>query len=47
MILLDKSLPVFNGGSISGIAVVNNSNVKWTVNIGVGISKSHLLAERA
>ena len=46
VVVLDKSFPVFNRDSISGLAVVNNSNVEWTGNVGVGISKLHPLAER-
>ena len=46
MVVLDKSFPFFNGYYISELAVVNSSKVEWTVNVGVGISKSHPLAER-
>ena len=46
MVVIDKLIPVFNGDSISVLAVVNNRNVEWTGNVGVGISKSHPLAER-
>ena len=45
MVVLDKSFLIFNGESISGLAVVNNSKVEWTGNVSVVISKSYPLAE--